>query len=272
MNAIATYERITFYIDLPRTARFYRQQVNDAVNDAIREYIDEKMGDDENRNPENFQWVQTVRDELYTIIAEATPLITNGTVITNKYYSTTPSTVAFPTDYYTFVMLLCTIDSYTDYAIPTKYNELGPLFKNSFTHPTNEQFYYNEKSTGITVWRGVGGTFSSAQLTYIKIPTPYNCGYENQLLGASSLLTNTKEYYATEVSVYSGTTYQIGQTITGTGAALTSGQVIAASDTSPIALPEKTQEEIARRASKILLKSIGQPEQAAVIDSASEKM
>ena len=76
------------------------------------------------------------------------------------------------------------------------------------------------------------------------------------MINTGGTLTNLAVYYATEQSVYAGTTYTIGATITGTGAALTSGQVILASNTTPCELPAKTHDEIAAKASSIMLGNI----------------
>lgn len=253
MNAIQSKTRCELYLDMTRAARFTFQEFNIAFNDAVAKYIDDIIGDPKQRDPESVQWVQQVRDSLYTLIATATPSITNGAVVTNEYYSATPSAITFPVDYRDFLLLMTTIDGYSKYSKPTDFNALGPLFLGSFRHPTNLKTYFNEFANGITIWRGVGGTFSAATLTYIKQPTAYNCGIETQLINAGGTLTNALTYYATDISVYNGVSYQVGDTITGNGAVLTSGQVILSTNTSPIALPAKVHEVINKMAAETLL-------------------
>lgn len=253
MNPIESLYRIQFYTDLTRNARYSFSEYAVATNDVIQEYIDEMLGDVEGRIPSNFQWVQSIRDNLYTLIKTATPAITNGTVITNEYYSVTPSTIPFPADYYDFITLMVLIDGYTKYSRPTSYNEQGPLFEDSFKYPRNNRTYYNENSTGLTIFRGVGGTFTTATLTYIRATVSFSIGQEANLINAGGVLALSVTYYAMEVSVYNATTYQVGTIITGTGAALTSGQVIPTSVTSPIDLPDKVHEEICKRAAARLL-------------------
>lgn len=267
MNAVQTLNRISFYNDVTRNARYSFAEIIMAVNDAIFDFIDEKIGKPQNRTPENFQLIQLIREDIHTLITTANPTVTNGTVITNRYYSITPSHINFPADYYTFVTLNMLIDGYTDYSRPTTYNENGPLFKDSFRHPTNTKTYFNEDSTGLKIYRGVGGTVTSSTLEYLRNPVDFTIGTEANLITTGGTLTNALAYLATEISVYNGTTYTIGATITGTGAALTSGQVILTSNTVPIDLPSKTHEEIARRASVILLKNSGAYPSAQAVES-----
>ena len=255
MNSIQVRSRIDFYLDVSRNARFGQQDYNKAVNDAIQVFMNQRIGDENQRAPENFQWIQQIRDEMYTLLKEATSTPSNGTVVTNRYYSSIPSAITFPTDYYNFVSLRVVIDGYSDYARPTTYNEIGPLLKDSFKHPTNQKVYYNENTTGLTIWRGSSGTFSSAILEYIKTPLDFNVGADTDLINAGAgVLTNGSVYIATEVSVQNSVTYQIGDAFTASGTTLTSGQVILASKTQTIELPEKTHSDIAKMAAAIMLK------------------
>jgi len=251
-NAIQTYNSVNLYMDVTRNARFTFAEISTAVNDTIEKFVAGTLGDPQQRTPDNFQWVQQLRDDLYPLIKTNTPTLTSGTSITTPYYTTGVTTFPFPADYYGFISLTCITSAKTIYARPTSYNELGPLLEDSFRHPSDTKIYFNENATGMTIYRGTTAP-TSGILTYIKEFTEYSCGSETQLINAGGTLTNLAVYYATELSVYNGTTYQVGATITGTGAALTSGQVILASNTSPIELPDRTHDEIAKRAAAMLL-------------------
>lgn len=255
MNSIQLKEKVDFYLDMTRAARFTFAEYNIAVNDTIEKFTAETLGSPDHRTPENFQWVQQLRDDLYTLIKTNAPTLTGGTSITTPYYTTGVTTFPFPTDYYGFVSLTSIISAKTIYALPTNYNELGPLLEDSFKHPSDTKIYFNENATGMTLYRG-STTPTSAVLTYIKTPATYSCGSETQLIngGPAVTLTNAAVYYATQISVYNGVTYQIGATITGSGAQLlTSGQVILASNTTTCDLPERTHDEIAKRAAAVML-------------------
>jgi len=252
MNAIELKNRVDFYLDMTRAARFTFAEYNIAVNDTIEKFVSETIGDPDHRRPESFQWVQQLRDDLYTLIKTASVTISTATSITTPYYTTGVSSFPFPTDYYAYVLLTAVISAKTLHAHPTNNNEAGPLLEDSFKHPSDVKIYFNENSTGMTIYRGAT-TITSGQLTYIKTPATYSCGAETQLINAGGTLTNAVSYYATQVSVYAGTTYQIGATITGTGAALTSGQTIAVANTTTCDLPSRVHEEIAKRAAAVML-------------------
>jgi hypothetical protein len=272
MNSIQAMTRADFYMDNTRGARYFFADYDKAFNDAIENYIVKTLGTEKQRDPENFQWNQAIRDSLYTLLKNASPSITNGTVITNRYYSATPSHINYPTDYRSFVSLNVLIDSYTDYSRPTTYNEIGPLLKDSFRHPTNKKTYYNEDATGHTIWRGVGGTFTSATLEYIKIPNTFTVGNESQLISpGGAVLVNGLSYIALEISVQNASTYQIGDQFTAIGTALTSGIVILASNTVAIDLPSPVHEEICKMAAEIMLLATANYQASQAVESQVSK-
>lgn len=269
MNAAQTLNQINFYNDVTRNGRFTFAEITMAVNDAIYYFIDELVGDPLHRDPQNLQFTQLIRENLQTLISSSTITPTNGTVITNKYYSTTPSSITQPATYYTFLSLNCLIDGFTEYARPTNFNELGPLLSDSFKHPTNVKPYFNEAATTLVIYRGTGGTFTSATLDFIRLATAFSISTESNLIATGGTLTTGATYIATEISVQNGTTYVVGQAFVAVGinitTTLTSGQVILSSLTNPIDLPVKTHEEICLRASKILLTNSGNIPQAQAV-------
>jgi len=216
------------------------------------------------------QEYQQIRDSIYNLITVASPAVTNGTARANKYYSHIPSTIVYPVNYRNFISLDMTVGGITSYSMPTTFNELGPLLEDSFKHPTNERTRYIENSTGRTIWRGPTGTLT-AGLTYLRVPTPYSLSDESKTLTNGQVLTNTLVYYALETSVYSGTTYEAGDSITGSGAALASGLVILSTLTSPIDLPSPVHEEICKLASSKLLATIQMVDQSLVIEKEASK-
>nr|WP_298655697.1 hypothetical protein [uncultured Flavobacterium sp.] len=273
MNSIQAKQRIDFYLNLTAAARFTFAEYNLAMNDAVNEFINQQFGDEENRDPKSFEMNQQIRDNLFTLIKVATPSVSDGTTVTTEYYSSTPSSFTYPTDYDMFISLRTIIGGVSSYARPTTYNQIGPLLQDSFKHPTNNRPYVIETSTGFTVWRGTTGTLT-VSLTYLKLPTAFSIGSETQLISdTTTVLTNLATYYATEVTVFNGVTYQIGATLTGNGVnALTSGQVILASQTSPIDLPEKTQERLCKACAAKMLKSIGMLQESLAMEAEAAKM
>lgn len=270
MNGILLKQRIDFYLNLSKNARFTFAEYAIAVNDVTDEYIDEQMGDEANRNPESFQWIQRISDDLYTLIKVAAPVVTPGTAVTTPYYSSLPSTFPVPSDYKTFVYMSCIIDGFTIYARPTTFNKLGPLLNDSFRKPSNTKIYFNSSAAGMTIWRANSGVFTSCSLTYIKVPTDFSIGQESNLINAPTALT-VASYIATEVTVFMTVVYQVGAVIVGSVNPLTSGQVILASLVVPCELPPPVHEEIAKRAAVKLLAAVGDVQQSMVIQGEAEK-
>lgn len=258
MNSIQCKNKIDFYNNLSKAARYYRFEYDDAWNIATDQFLSARLGPASQRTPELYQ---QIRDDIYTLEKSAAVTFTPSTVLTNKYYSILPATGPYPADYRDFLLLMTLIDGYTTYARPTDYSKQGPLFENSFMHPTNDKPYFSYQTTGLSLFRENSGTLTSATLSYIKHPATFTIGLETQLIngGPAVTLTNAAVYYATEESVYNGVTYIIGATITGSGAQiLTSGQVILASNTTPSDLPSKVHEELCLLTSKIMLGVVSQ--------------
>lgn len=253
MNAIQMRNRIDFYNDLTRNARFFEDDYNNAVNSAILAYIDQSLGKGIKEGKSSFQYEQFIRDRLYTLIKTNSPTITNGTVITGRYGSYTPSTFPFPSDYQNFVSLKVLIDGYSDYSRPTDYNEEFPVMDNIFMKPSNRKTYYNENTTGLTVLRGVGGTFTSATLTYLKQPATFNVGLESLYINAGGGLSPLGVYIALEETICNSVIYQSGAQFVSGALTLTSGKVILASNTTPSDLPESVHDTISKMASDLML-------------------
>lgn len=253
MNAIQFYYAICVYANITQRSRFYFQEINKAVNDAIMNKLDSILDTDKNKGALNgLDRVQKFRDELYTLIKPSTLTITNVGAY-NEFVNVKHA--VYPTDYQTFASLTLTIDGNTTYGRnDMSYNTRGPQLDCSFRKPTNKKPFFLEDATGIKIYLG-DGTISSAILEYIKIPATFYMGNESDLIDSGAgVLTPTTDYIAVEESVYNGITYVPGQPFTtGASTALTSGQVILASVTTTCDLPQKSHDELAKQAAVILL-------------------
>jgi len=254
MNAVQMMNRIDYYNDFTRSARYSYAQYGEAVNGVILTYIDEQLGFGVGEGKNSFEYVQKIRDRLYTLIKDTTPTITNGATIVGRYGTFIPSHVVYPGDYQNFVALYVTIDGYTSYVRPTDYGRIGPLLDNSFMKPTNKKVYYIEDASGITLYRGVGGTFSTVNFTYLKAPAVFSLGSENDWITAGGAITSGLTYIAVDDSVQDGNIYLSGtEFVASAPTALTSGKVILASNTTPCDLPEQTHDTICKMISSLML-------------------
>lgn len=257
MNAVEIRDRIDYYNDLTRNARFTFQEYANAVNSVIANYVDEEIGLAEGGMKKAIQLTQVGRDRIYTLIKTANPVITPGATVTGRYGSFVPCSLPFPTDYQNLMSVEVIIDSVSNYARPTDHNEDGPLFNNSFMKPTNKKPYYMENNAGLLIFKGVGGTFSQCTLTYLKQPATYSLSTEANIKTNGSILP-AGTYYALQSSTYNGVNYASGASITGLGGVLTiTGSAILASLTTTCDLPVYVHDEIAKLASGLMLGTSG---------------
>lgn len=261
MNIIQIHERVYFYLDRSRTARFYRWQVTQALREAIKLEVDETLGSEmlDPSKPKFFEATQKIRDKLNTIIKS---LVIVPTV----------NNIAYPADYYRLITIECTIAGKVKYSRPTTYGMLGPLKENPFRKPTNLKPYHVENATGYEIQRDATGTFSTSTMMYIKNWAQVSIGQEADLISAGAgVLVNTTAYIATEVSVHNSVTYQPGDQFTSANTNLTSGQVIAVSKITNCDLPIITHESIAKTAASILQGTLKNFDSSAYLEKEASK-
>jgi hypothetical protein len=238
MNAIQIANLIDTYLDVTRSARFQRQEYDNATDNAIRNYIDNILNDYLPNKNISFQSEQVISDDLYTLQKTQTA-------------APTADVALFPADYYFLTSLFVTIGGVTTYCRPTNQNELGPLLEDTFRKPSDAKPYYLQGLTGFKIYHGTG-TITSAALNYLKKPNTFTIGTDAQLITAGGTLAIGSSYIAVDVSVENSITYAIGTQFLAGTTALTSGTVILASNTVTVELPEKTHPQIAKMAAEIL--------------------
>lgn len=240
MNAIESLYRIELYLDVTRNARYQRVEIDSAVKDAMRNYMDYIIDDDVNpKKQSGIQSEQIISDELYTL---------------QRRQSAAPTAdiALYPADYYTLLDIFATIAGKSYYCRPLNQNKLGPRLDDAFDAPSDTEPYYLQQTTGFQIFHGPG-LLSNVDIDYYKTPANFTIGTDSQLINAGlGVLTIGASYIATEVSVENSVTYNIGTQFTAATANLTSGQVILASNTVPIELPAKTHEAICKIAAEIL--------------------
>ena len=252
MNAIEIMERVDFYMDTTRNARFMFADYNKAVNDAIRKFVDDMFGDLDDRNPYSLQSSQPVRDNLFTLLKTATIVPSALPNVNTPYGSVGVYQILNPADYYELVNIWTLIDGVSTYARPTSNNQLGPLMEDSFKAPSNKQPYFSDNNLGYEIYASTTGTFASTSFTYIKIPATFSIGNESQVLNPGIVLTIGLDYIAIEACLNNTVLYQPGQLFNAGATQLVSGQAILASNTTTTDLPAKVHNEIAKMAAAIM--------------------
>lgn len=268
MNAIQTKARIAFYNDTSRTARFSNQRYENAVMDAVETFISEII----KRGP---QAIQENRDSIYTLIKTTAPSTSNGTAIVTRCGSFIPTTFSKPADYHSFMGLRMVIDSVSQYSKPADQNEIFALLDNMHLKPTVKSLsYYVENDTGFIVYRLTGGTVGSANLTYLKTPATFLIGRESQEINEGvGVLTVGQTYIALENdTVQNGITYSEGDSfVAAVTTTLAAGAVILASNTTPLDLPAKTHDTIAKLASGIMMGTVRDYQKSAFVEKEASK-
>jgi len=228
------------YMDVTRNARFQRIEYDNALNSAIKNFVDSILGTIE-KPISNFQYSQVFSDNLYTLQKTQTAAPTLDVAL-------------FPADYRSFDGMYATIGGVAYFCRPTTQNKLGPLLTASFRGPSDTKPYYLQNLTGFKIYHG-SGTITSVDLNYVKQPATVTIGKDSQLISAGAgVVTIGQVYIAVDPSVQNGVSYNIGDQFTAAGSTtLTSGTVILASNTTTCDLPEKTHEQIAKNAASILL-------------------
>ena len=233
-------QRIDEYIDRTKAARHLDRAYYNAINAATNMILKDRIAPIRIKRKYSIQSTQRVRDELYTLI----PAPVTGS-------TTASAIVAYPADYYYYLQMYITIAGIKNFCSPTTYNEIGPLEENPFSKPSAVKPYFNELATGLKIHWGSTGAVSF-ELTYLRQPATVTIGKQSNKILAGGTLTNAITYLVYEEAVYAAVTYEEGDTITGTGAALTSGIVIETANIVNSDLPVNMHEEICKQAAAIM--------------------
>jgi hypothetical protein len=238
-NAIQTQSEIDLYIDRARNQRYPRLSYDIAVNNAVRLFIEERAGDKKNPNGLlSYKSEQQVSDELYTL---------QSTLVA----APTADVAAYPSDYYFLISIYINVGGKRVRVLPTNENRIGPQQRSNFFNYTDDFPYFIQVSGGFQILHGTG-TISTVEINYLCQASYFTIGNEGQLINPGATLTVGSTYIATQQSVVLGVSYNVGDVFTSGTTTLTSGQCILQSQTTPLNLPVKTQNEIAKRAAEIL--------------------
>lgn len=238
--------------DRTKTARFSDEQYTDAINEASMAILKERVEPIRTRGNYSAQSSQRLRDELYTLISAPTTIVPAANV------------VAYPTDYYFYLLLYATLSGTSTLCYPADYNTIGELKLNPFTRPSATKPYYNEFTSGLRIESGGVISATSSILTYVKMPVKVSIGFErDKVVGGATLAAIV--YYVYEDAIHSATvttgsgatvtagqTIHAGETFTGTVAALTSGTIIPTAKVVNSDFPENMHEEICTRAAAFM--------------------
>ena len=254
MNIVQLHERVRFWIDTVGSARFESQDIDNAINAAMNDIVDEKYKASRAISKgDSFQRSQKIRDELSSIVKVADT--TGGADITISNPVTGSQSLipiaSFPSTYrYLLSAALYDAVPAAHNCWPLTYDRLNIIGDNPFRRPRllpKSKQYFIESSLGITFYHAFGVAATRAILYYLKNPTLFNFGIERDS-SYTWTVSGTAVIVTSEAMVYATTSYVLGDevTITTPNLTITSGTVIDTFTESDINI--QLHELIARRA------------------------
>lgn len=185
MNIVALQYKSVFYLDSEKSPRFKKKAIDKAINSAISDIVLDRYDNIRKSQKEYaFQTAQRLRDELYSIVKEASDL-----TVVNDIIALTQIT-----DYWLLLAMRVDISGITINTIPLTYDELNIVEINPFIRPSivyPERVYRIESSEGVKIVFGDTGSLVSGHAYYLMKPAKVNIGTEINS-SATNILPGTK--------------------------------------------------------------------------------
>ena len=254
MNIVQLHDRVRFWVDTVSSARFGSDDIDQSINNAIREIVDEKYDHSRpNHNKDTLQKTQRVRDELSNLVKNDD---TDGTFsmqevsdpVGGNYVRVTVG--SFPTDY-KYLLSIAFFVGATKYSVdPLTYDQKNVLNKNPYRRVKSGLFnklYYTENNTGILIYHPfqyAAGT--KVEIDYLSDHVDVFYGYEK--LPADTIGLNTAFITALSPTSYDSTEYVSGTQMSTDGVTNAIDYGIAVVDFVNPVINGFLHEEIAKRA------------------------
>jgi hypothetical protein len=264
MNIVELHERVRFWTDIVQSARFESSDIDNAINTAMNDIVEQKYYSSKKGKGDSFQKTQKIRDELRTL---AKPFDTGipGAYFTNYTGYSVVMAAGYPTDY-KYLLCIAIYDGTTQYNCwPITYDRINSFPLNPFRRVRINMFpkaYYNEGQEGIRIYHAIT-TPSKVVYYYLAQAVQWKYGLEYTF---SHTFTAGQQFIVTsESAVYNGVTYLRGTKVTVAVPVLsiTSGTVVYGYTESDI--NSNLHEAIARQAAVNLMITIQKFDQAKAI-------
>jgi len=261
MNIVELHERVRFWMDKSGSnPRFDNEDIDNSLQEAIESLIDDRYSQFLNKYAfGSFQFDQSIRDELWPLIAKAD----NSDGLNVSSDSFTYTTI---TDYRHMVSIRVQVDNgdihtenkwYNTY--PLTYNQKNVIDENPFRKPSLENFpyiyYIESENRKIDIILPYEESISNAEVYYLKNPVSINFGIEKD--SSDTLSAGQDCIVVDQGTVYDGTEYKIGDTFTVNSGvtSITSGKVTI--NFVNTELPVKLHKDICKLAAENLYLSVG---------------
>jgi len=263
MNIVQLHDRVRFFVDTVASTRFESDDIDLAINNSIREIVDEKYDQSRlNHRGDSFQRTQRIRDELSNITKEddVDGSLHSGTFTMTKNSGYVMLEIgSFPTDYKHLLAIALYVDSTKYVCWPLTYNRKNVVEKNPYRRVRSGLFnklYFIESDQGIKILHPFDtASPTNVEVAYLADPVDSFYGYEK---GPSDTVGfNTPCIATLTPTEYNSVEYKSGDTFTTNGVlgVITYGLVVTG-----FIDPEINgflHEEIAKRAAANCLLSAG---------------
>jgi len=268
MNIVQLHERVRFWLDTVGSARFESSDIDNAINTAMEDIVDEKYSPTRiAKSGDSFQRSQRTRDNLSNLVRESDSSV-GGQITLQNYsgYSIIPI-ASFPIDYKYLLAIALYDSSETKYNCwPITYDRINVIDQNPYRRPRltpMSKQYYNESDIGIKIIHVIVPAPSKAIINYLSKPINWNYGLE---WTSVHVYTNGQNIIVTsEFATYNTVRYLRGDVITISAPFLTLTDGTAVDSYTNSNINSSLHEQIARKASVNALMSIKEFDKAKVI-------
>jgi hypothetical protein len=270
MNIIQLHQKVKFIIDHKFSPRFRLSDYDDAINTCIGQIVKDRIGNiKQPGKPYSLQSSELLRDELYTLVKNSSPLAVNG----NKVPITIGGNQNYPADFYTLINLKVNISGQEYVCYPTTYHEADTNRKDPFKRATTnypDKVYNIEDATGQTIDWGLKGTLISASMQYLSQPVKVNSGIVIKI--GDLLPLGTQVISTSDATKYDGITYKTGVLFTFTNATIGLSSGSAVYNWVDHNLAVTLEEEVAMAAASLLSKTTEDWNKGKVFDNEVAKV
>jgi len=257
MNIVQLHERVRFWIDSVASTRFESEDIDQAINNSMREIVDEKYDHSRlNHRGDSFQRTQRVRDELSDITKD---LDTDGT-LSLQVLTDYARVYNFPDDYRYLLSIAVYVGTSMYNCWPLTHDRKNVIGSNPFRRVRQGMFpkcYYIESEGEIHIYHpfAVASPPTKVAISYLAETSDVFYGYEK---GPSDTIGDPVDCIVSlSPTEYNSVSYIVGAEFTTTGAAASITYGLVVIDSVNPEINGYLHEEIAKRAAANCLLTAG---------------
>lgn len=209
MNIVELHERIRFWTDTVQSTRFESSDIDNAINAAMNDIVEQKYYSTRKGKGDSFQRTQKIRNELQSLV-KLLDTDTPGAILVNYTGYSEITATSYPSDYKYLLCISIYKDSIAYNCWPITYDRVNSFPNNPFRRVRSNIFpkaYYNESARGITITHALTSP-DKAIFYYLAQATQWAYGIEYNF--THSFVNGQPFIITSESAVYNGGTYLRG--------------------------------------------------------------